>query len=150
MSRLDRVVAANFPRNRFVTLFFGLLDPASGELTYCNAGHNPPFLVRADDSIERLTSCGTILGIFPEMGYEVKHSRLDPGDVLTMYSDGVTEENSPGGEEFGEDRLAKLLIAKGRGGAKNLVEGIRQAVLSWAAGRAAADDVTVVVASRVP
>jgi serine phosphatase RsbU (regulator of sigma subunit) len=67
-----------------------------------------------------------------------------------MYSDGVTEENNPGGEEFGEDRLAKLLIAKGRGGAKNLVEGIRQAVLSWAAGRAAADDVTVVVASRVP
>jgi len=150
MSRLDRVVAANFPRNRFVTLFFGLLDPASGELTYCNAGHNPPFLVRSDDSIERLTSCGTILGIFPEMSYEVKHSRLLPGDVLTLFSDGVTEENNPGGEEFGEERLAKLLIARGRDGAANLVEGIRQAVLAWAAGAAAADDVTVVVASRVP
>ena len=67
MSRLDRLVAANFPRNRFVTLFFGLLDPKSGELAYCNAGHNPPFLVRADGSIERLPSCGTILGIFPEL-----------------------------------------------------------------------------------
>jgi len=150
MSRLDRTVAANFPRNRFVTLFFGLLDPASGELTYCNAGHNPPFLVRADDSIERLTSCGTILGIFPEMGYEVKHSRLLPGDVLTLFSDGVTEENSPGGEEFGEDRLSRLLVERGRGGAANLVEGIRQAVVAWAAGAAAADDVTVVVAARVP
>jgi serine phosphatase RsbU (regulator of sigma subunit) len=150
MSRLDRVVAANFPRNRFVTLFFGLLDPATGELTYCNAGHNPPFLVRADDSIERLTSCGTILGIFPEMGYEVKHSRLMPGDVLTLFSDGVTEENNPGGEEFGEERLAKLLVAMGRSGAATLVEGIRQAVLAWAAGAAAADDVTVVVASRAP
>lgn len=150
MSRLDRTVAANFPRNRFVTLFFGLLDPASGELTYCNAGHNPPFLVRADNSIERLTSCGTILGIFPEMGYEVKHSRLMPGDVLTLFSDGVTEENSPGGEEFGEDRLSRLLVERGRGGAANLVEGIRQAVLAWAAGAAAADDVTVVVAARAP
>mgnify|MGYP003694157193 CR=1 FL=1 len=98
MSRLDRVVAANFPRNRFVTLFFGLLDPATGELTYCNAGHNPPFLIRADDSVERLTSCGTILGIFPDMSYEVKHARLDPGDVLTLFSDGVTEENNPSGE----------------------------------------------------
>lgn len=149
MSRLDRVFATNFPRNRFVTLFFGLLDPASGELTYCNAGHNPPFLVRADDSIERLTSCGTILGIFPDRGYEVKHSRLEPGDVLTLFSDGVTEENNPGGEEFGEVRLARLLVERGRGGAANLVEGIRQAVLAWAAGAAAADDVTVVVASRL-
>ena len=150
MSRLDRTVAANFPRNRFVTLFFGILDPASGELTYCNAGHNPPFLVRADNSIERLTSCGTILGIFPEMGYEVKHSRLLPGDVLTLFSDGVTEENNPGGEEFGEDRLLRLLIEQGRGGAANLVDGIRMAVLDWAAGAVAADDVTVVVAARAP
>jgi len=148
MSRLDRTVAANFPRNRFVTLFYGILDPASGELTYCNAGHNPPFLVRADNSIERLTSCGTILGIFPEMGYEVKSSRLMPGDVLTLFSDGVTEENSPSGEEFGEDRLQRLLLESGRGGAANLVEGIRKAVLAWAAGAAAADDVTVVVAAR--
>lgn len=150
MSRLDRVVAANFPRNRFVSLFFGLLDPASGDLTYCNAGHNPPFLVRANDSIERLPSCGTILGIFPDIGYEVKRCRLEPGDVLTMFSDGVTEENNPDGEEFGEQRLAKLVIEKGRQGAVELVEGIRQAVLAWAAGAAAADDVTVVVARRNP
>jgi sigma-B regulation protein RsbU (phosphoserine phosphatase) len=148
MSRLDRTVAANFPRNRFVTLFYGILDPATGALTYCNAGHNPPFLVRADNSIERLTSCGTILGIFPEMGYEVKHSRLMPGDVLTLFSDGVTEEYSPSGEECGEERLQRLLLESGRGGAANLVEGIRKAVLAWAAGAVAADDVTVVVAAR--
>jgi sigma-B regulation protein RsbU (phosphoserine phosphatase) len=150
MSRLDRVVAANFPRNRFVSFFFGLLDPESGELIYCNAGHNPPFLLRADGSMERLPTCGTILGIFPDVGYEVKRCHLGPGDVLTMFSDGVTEENNPSGEEFGEERLARLLVEKGPGGAVNLVEGIRQAVLAWAAGAAAADDVTVVVARRVP
>ena len=150
MSRLDRVVAANFPRNRFVSLFFGLLEPVSGDLIYCNAGHNPPFLVRAAGSIERLPSCGTILGIFPEMGYEVKTCRLERGDVLTLYSDGVTEENNPAGEEFGEDRLSQLLLEKGRGQAADLVEGIRRAVVAWAAGAGAADDVTVVVARRVP
>ena len=73
---------------------------------------------------------------------------LGPGDVLTLFSDGVTEENSPGGEEFGEDRLSRLLIERGRGGAANLVEEIRQTVLAWAAGAEAADDVTVVVAAR--
>jgi serine phosphatase RsbU (regulator of sigma subunit) len=150
MSRLDRVVAANFPRNRFVSLFFGLLDPVTGEMIYCNAGHNPPFLVRADGAIERLPSCGTILGIFPDFGYDVKRCRLEPGDLLTLFSDGVTEENNPAGEEFGEERLARLLLERGKLGAAGLVEGIRQAVLDWAAGAAAADDVTVLVARRVP
>jgi sigma-B regulation protein RsbU (phosphoserine phosphatase) len=150
MSRLDRLVAANFPRNRFVTLFFGLLDPGSGDLAYCNAGHNPPFLVRADHSIERLPSCGTILGIFPELPYEVKHSRLLPGDVLTLFSDGVTEENDPSGEEFGEARLGRVLTDCKDVDAVSLVDTIRRTVLAWAAGGAPADDVTVVVARRVP
>jgi sigma-B regulation protein RsbU (phosphoserine phosphatase) len=71
--------------------------------------------------------------------------------VLTLFSDGVTEENDPSGEEFGDDRLANLLIQsnKAKQGAESFVEGIRQAVLSWAAGAAAADDVTVVVTRRV-
>src|SRR4029450_10808812 len=68
MARLDRVVAANFPRNRFVTLFFALLAPKPGEMPYATAGPTPPFLVRASGEIERLPSCGTILGIFPDMG----------------------------------------------------------------------------------
>jgi phosphoserine phosphatase RsbU/P len=150
MSRLDRVVAANFPRNRFVSFFFALLDSATGEMTYCNAGHNPPFLVRANGNVERLTSCGTILGIFPDLGYEVKSCRLEPGDVLTLFSDGVTEEQDPAGEEFGEERLSKLLVEKAGLGATALVEEIRTTVLAWAAGAPAADDVTVLIARRLP
>jgi phosphoserine phosphatase RsbU/P len=151
MSRLDRVVAANFPRNRFVSFFFALLDSATGEMTYCNAGHNPPFLVRANGgAVERLTSCGTILGIFPDLGYEVKQCRLEPGDVLTLFSDGVTEEQDPAGEEFGEERLSKLLVEKAGLGATALVEEIRTTVLAWAAGAPAADDVTVLIARRLP
>jgi serine phosphatase RsbU (regulator of sigma subunit) len=150
MSRLDRVVAANFPRNRFVSLFFGLLDSATGEMVYCNAGHNPPLLVRANGTVEHLPSCGTILGIFPDLGYEVKTCRLDPGDVLTVFSDGVTEEQDPAGEEFGEERLSKLVVEKAHCGAVELVEEIRTTVLTWAAGAPAADDVTVLIARRLP
>ena len=148
MGRLDRVVAANFPRNRFVTLFFGLLDPATGGMTYCNAGHNPPLLVRADGKIERLSSCGTILGIFPDLGYEVRSARFAAGDVLTLFSDGVTEETSPTGEEFGEDRLTELILRDARGDAGALVNGINRAVTAWAAGAPAADDITVLVVRR--
>lgn len=150
MSRLDRVVAANFPRNRFVSLFFGLLDSKTGQMTYCNAGHNPPLLVRADGTVERLPSCGTILGIFPDLGYAVKTAELRPGDALTLFSDGVTEEQNPAGEEFGEARLASLIVEKAKLGAIELVEAIRQTVLAWAAGAPAADDVTVLIARRCP
>jgi serine phosphatase RsbU (regulator of sigma subunit) len=150
MSRLDRVVAANFPRNRFVSLFFGLLDSATGDMIYCNAGHNPPLLARANGTIERLPSCGTILGIFPDLGYEVKSCRLERGDTLTLFSDGVTEELSPTGEEYGEARLTDLVL-KGLGaGATELVDEIRAAVLAWAAGAPAADDITVLIARRNP
>jgi len=150
MSRLDRVVAANFPKNRFVSLFFGLLDSKTGEMTYCNAGHNPPLLIRAGGAIERLPSCGTILGIFPDLGYDVKTCRLEPGDVLTLFSDGVTEEQDPSGEEFGEDRLAKLVVSHAGDGAARLVAEIKARILAWAAGAPAADDVTVLIARRCP
>jgi serine phosphatase RsbU (regulator of sigma subunit) len=149
MGRLDRVVAANFPRNRFVTLFFGLLDPKSGEMTYCNAGHNPPLLVRAGGGkIERLPSCGTILGIFPDMGYDARICQFNAGDVLTLFSDGVTEETNPAGEEFGEQQLIDLLMNDGRTDSGAIVGGISRAVTAWAAGAPAADDITVVVVRR--
>ena len=148
MSRLDRVVAANFPRNRFVTLFFGLLDPDSGVMTYCNAGHNPPLFLRASGEIERLPSCGTILGIFPDMGYEVRTCRFAKGDILTLFSDGVTEETNPDGEQFGEERLTEIVVHERRLDAGALVSGIERAVTAWAAGAPAADDITVVVVRR--
>lgn len=147
MTRLDRVVAANFPRNRFVSLFFGLLDPKRFELTWCNAGHNPPLLARAAGGIERLGSCGTILGIFPDVGYEHHVSRFEPGDTLTLFSDGVTEERNADGEEFGEDRLERM-VAGAATGAPELVREIHRAVESWASGQPAADDVTAVVIRR--
>ena len=148
MSRLDRVVAGNFPRNRFVSLFFGLLHPASGVMTWCNAGHNAPILARASGGIERLASCGTILGIFPDLPYDVRTTTFAPGDTLTLFSDGVTEECNPAGEELGDARLTALVAGGASQGAKRLVDDVHRTVVAWASGQPAADDVTVVVVKR--
>jgi serine phosphatase RsbU (regulator of sigma subunit)/pSer/pThr/pTyr-binding forkhead associated (FHA) protein len=145
--RLNRSVAANIPSNRFVTLFHCVVDPRTGELTYCNAGHNPPYLVRAGGEIEQLEGGGPVLGIFAAMKYQQQTVRMEPGDVLLMYSDGVTEACNPQGEEF-ENQLAELARSKREESAGAIVRAVHEAVQTWIAGQPPADDVTVVVAKR--
>ncbi len=147
VSRLDRGISANCPRNRFITLFFGVLD-ASGELRYCNAGHNPPLVIRADGTTEELPVGGTVLGILPDLGYEERSCRLGPGDLIAVFSDGITEAADPADEEFGEERLAKLLHKHRDEPAEQIIEIINDAVREWSQGAPAADDMTLVVARR--
>ncbi len=97
LQRLNRITAAHSPGNRFVTLFYGELDPERGELRYVNAGHNPPLILRADGAIGRLEAGGLPLGIFPHACYEPGFARLDHGDTLLLYSDGVTDAAPPDG-----------------------------------------------------
>ncbi len=147
-NRLNRLLTARSLSNRFVSLFLGIVDPASGELAYCNAGHNPPLLVRACGNIEWLDGGGPILGVFPDTVYE-QHARLiAPGDTLVLYSDGVTEITSPSGEEYGEDRLAALMVERRGRPAPAIVDDLRNALIEWTAGAPPADDVTLVVARR--
>lgn len=148
MTRLDQSVSAHCPSNRFITLFFALIDAAGDELKYCSAGHNPSFLVRADGSVESLPSGGTVLGILPELGYEEKSLRFAPGDLLAIYSDGVTEAESTEGEEFGEQRLTEVLSSFRTSSAEKIVGEVLAAVDRWTGGAPPADDVTVVVARR--
>lgn len=148
VGRLDRVVSANFPRNRFVSLVLAVLDPATGELTYCNGGHNPPLLVRADGSIERLAPGGTILGMLPDLPYRESRTRLDPGDLLAFFSDGIVEAQNEAGEEYGDDRLARTLAACRERGAACAIETARQDVAQWSAGHPPDDDITIVVVAR--
>ncbi len=148
VARLNRSLAATCPRNRFVTFFFSIIDASSGDIAFCNAGHNPPLLVRADGRIERLEGGGPVLGILPAMTYERQQCHMDPGDLLVLYSDGVTEAANPAGEEF-EDRLPELAAKLRDRTAAEIVEAIHEAVKEWIAGQAPADDVTVVVARRV-
>ncbi|MBV8553362.1 MAG: SpoIIE family protein phosphatase [Acidobacteriaceae bacterium] len=147
--RLNRSIAANCPRDAFITLFAALLDPASGELAYCNAGHNAPLLVRSDGKMEPLGATGLPLGIMRDAGYERKSCCLAPGDVLVLFSDGVTEAcASNEDEEFGEQRLVAAVQQKRNHSAAKVIEGINAELVSFTRGAPAADDITLVIVRR--
>jgi serine phosphatase RsbU (regulator of sigma subunit) len=145
MGRLDQGVAINCPDNRFITMFMSVIDPRGADLVYCNAGHNPPLLIRASGDIERLKAVGTALGILPGLSYREESRKFGPGDLLAIYSDGVTEAENPSGEEFGEQRLAELLASNRGAAAEDVVELVLQALDDWTASTPAVDDVTLVV-----
>jgi serine phosphatase RsbU (regulator of sigma subunit) len=149
IARLNKTTCQNCPENRFITFFMAVADPVSGELIYVNAGHNPPLLVRASGPFEMLEGGGMILGILPKAGYQERRAALATGDVLVLFSDGVTEAPDPRGEEFGEQRLADLVRSLRDRPASEIVEQIHKAVVAFSEGAPAADDITVVVARRV-
>jgi serine phosphatase RsbU (regulator of sigma subunit) len=149
--RLNRSVAAHFPPNCFITLFAALLDPVTGELNYCNAGHNPPLLLHGNDELELLEATGFPLGIKPDSEYEEKKCRLAPGDMLALFSDGVTEACAPDGDqEFGERGLLAALKSKPAESAAGLIEAVIADLLSFTAGSPPADDITLVIVRRRP
>ena len=116
LERLNRFLYANTQTSRYVTLFYGELDPSRRRLTYVNAGHVPPYLVRKEDGgLVRLLAGGPVLGLLEEVSLEAGEVELLPGDLLAVVTDGVTEAQSPAGDEFGDDRVAAG--AGGDGGA---------------------------------
>jgi sigma-B regulation protein RsbU (phosphoserine phosphatase) len=108
---------AEYPFERFeefFTISYLLINPHSGKLSYCNAGHPPPFLLRKNGSIELLDAGGTIIGVGELIEFEGGESRLEPGDRIFMYTDGITEHIGSDGEPYGEQRFLQQLIG-GRG-----------------------------------
>jgi serine phosphatase RsbU (regulator of sigma subunit) len=148
MTRLNRITSANLPSNRFITLFFCILDGDTGELMFCNAGHNPPLIVRADGTYQLLKGGGPVLGIIPSVSYVEYHESLDPGDVLVIYSDGVTEATNPAGEEFDTGGLAQAVTSARYEPAETIIAEINDAVLKYTGGAPPSDDVTLIVARR--
>ncbi len=106
---VNQLFCQNTSGGSFATLFFAEYDDAARRLRYINCGHLSALLLRADDSLDRLSSTATILGAFKEWDCEVEESQLYPGDTLALYTDGITEAFSPHREEFGEDRLVEAL-----------------------------------------
>jgi serine phosphatase RsbU (regulator of sigma subunit) len=149
VSRLNRSVAANCPGNCFITFFIAVLNPGSGELTYCNAGHNPPLLVRRQGHVEALEASGIPLGINKNAAYEEDCCCLESGDRLVLFSDGVTEAHGTDeNDDFGEQRLISV-VEKGRDlSAEGMVQAIRTELVSFLQGIPSADDITLVVACR--
>ncbi|MCS7042082.1 MAG: SpoIIE family protein phosphatase [Bryobacteraceae bacterium] len=150
VERLNRVTAAHCPGNRFVTLFYAEIDPASGALEYVNAGHNPPLLLHRNGTVERLATGGLLLGVFRDAAYEAGHAWLAEGETLVLYSDGVTEAVRRGdGEEFGEARLAGVLAEAADATAGQMVERVRDGVAGFAGGVSTADDFTLLILRRM-
>lgn len=149
ITRLNRIIAQNCPSNRFISLFVGIYDSKTGEMTYCNAGHNPPLLVRCNGLVEELGATGVILGILKNAKFEQQTCRLEVGDSIVMFSDGVTEACGPGSDDqFGEERLAAILTEHGCESAQSISETVQQKLNAWMGTAPPADDITLVIARR--
>lgn len=141
-------LAENTPSNRFVTLFAAQLDPDTGEIKFINAGHNPPLIGRADGRVEQLASGGFPLGILPAADYEIGQTKLDSGDVLIIYSDGVSEAVNLKDEEYGIERLTEVIKRNLEKSASGLRDKIESSLSSFTQSAPAADDITLVIAKR--
>jgi serine phosphatase RsbU (regulator of sigma subunit)/pSer/pThr/pTyr-binding forkhead associated (FHA) protein len=148
MNRLNKITCQNCPSNRFITFFFCVLDPSTGDLSYCSAGHNPPVIVRADGTLGSLDGGGPPLGILSVANYAEYTDKLEPGDLLAIYSDGVTEATNAKDEEFGDEHFAEVLKANRQKSAADVVAAVNQALTEFAAGSPQADDITLMVARR--
>ena len=142
MTDANRLLSAENAACMFVTMFHGVLDLTTGLLRYCNAGHNPPYLLRAAGGRETLKATGIPFGIDPDRPYQIAEISLASGDALLLFSDGITEAFSPTGEIFGEARLERVLDSARGHGAAELVAGVIGATDEFAAGAEQSDDIT--------
>lgn len=149
IARANDLILADASSGLFVTLFYAVLQPDWGEITYVNAGHVPALLARAaDGSVEELRVPGIALGILPEVEYEEHTAWLEPGDLLVLYTDGVTEAANTSMEMFGMERLKEVVSSHGQQPAARLASEINRAVEIFAGDAAQFDDVTLLVLRR--
>jgi len=148
VERLNRHILASSAPNKFITLLVGELDPETGVFRYVNAGHNPGLLLRADGSIERLDPGGLPVGLLPGGTYRADRVCLELGDLLCLYSDGITECASPDDEELGEERLIELLRRVADRPVGEVLDAVKEAVATFAEGAPQGDDQTMVLIRR--
>jgi sigma-B regulation protein RsbU (phosphoserine phosphatase) len=141
--RLNRSLCRRAVASRFVTVFYGQVTP-DGVLRYCNAGHNAPFLV-TKDGLVRLETGGTVVGLFDFSQYDTGETRVSPGDLLVIFSDGLTEAVNAEGDEFEDERLAACLETVRGGSAKDALDAVLKAVTDFAGSEPPRDDMTVMV-----
>ncbi len=148
ISAVNRYLAETIPMNRFITLFCAELDPATGSLSFLNAGHNPPLIAHAGGSMEQLAAGGIPLGIVGEATYREGRAQLQPGDALVIYSDGVSETQNAAGEEYGPVRLYNTVARYLESTAAGIRDKIEADLTKFAQGTPANDDITLVIVKR--
>ena len=145
LQSVNRLFYESTEPNNYATLFFATYDDAARRLTYVNCGHNPPVLLRRDGSIERLTGTATVLGLFEKWECSAANVQLNAGDLLVIYTDGITEAMDARNNEFGETRLLETLRTNRGLEPASLLSVLVEAVQRFSAGEQS-DDLTLVVA----
>jgi sigma-B regulation protein RsbU (phosphoserine phosphatase) len=145
---VNRLLCAQMIAGRFATCCYLRLDGARGTVTYANAGHNPPLLVHADGTIERLVTGGMVMGVFADATFAEGTSSIRPGDRLALYTDGITEARNPAGEEYGEVRLGDAMLRHRHQAAGAVHAAVMSEVTSFASAGFEDDATMLVVAVR--
>lgn len=145
---VNRLLCRNIAVGKFVTFCYLVIDRAHGKLTFANAGHNPPLLVRGGQhgNVERLTTGGMVLGVMPEASYSQHEVPVAPGDRLILYTDGIIEAENAAGQDYGEARLAQVAAASSGKAPQDMLDAIFADVSQFAAGLFT-DDATLIVAA---
>ena len=145
--RLNRILCELTPMGKFISFFYAVLDSAENRLTYCNAGHNPPLLVRADGASMELDAAGAVLGQFPSWGYEQSELRLEPGDRLLIFTDGLVEACNANDQAFGESRVVRIARESPGVNARDLMDLTMRAASAHCGGHFQ-DDASLIVLKR--
>jgi phosphoserine phosphatase RsbU/P len=142
--QVNRILCGHIAEGRFISFFYCVVDNDDSTLTFANAGHYPPILIRADGTVERLGTGGPVLGVFPEGVYEQGRVSLRGGDRIILYTDGITDVCNAADEEFGDERLVDLAVANRGCSAPALQARLADAVAGFSDGRFQ-DDATLIV-----
>lgn len=146
-ARVNDLICENTGTDRFITFFWGIIDAGAGSMKYVSAGHNPPFLIHADASIDRLSEGGIILGIMKALvPYKEGEVRLSKGDVLVLFTDGVSEAMNEAGEEWGEEPLERIVKEHLTEPAEAILNRVVEGIQQHNKGTQQSDDITLIVA----
>jgi phosphoserine phosphatase RsbU/P len=149
MAKVNYLLWESIERNQFITAFYGILDASNRTLHYSNAGHNPPLLIDARGATRFIEWGEQPLGMFRETRYHEHYHTFRPGEILVLYTDGVTEALNSKGEEFGQNRMAEAVKSAASLSARELVAHMHQAILAWTDGVGSSDDATFFVIKAV-
>jgi sigma-B regulation protein RsbU (phosphoserine phosphatase) len=142
MTALNRELCQDNASMMFVTLFFGTMNPATGALRYCSAGHNPPYRLTGSGLQTLSDGKGRPLGVRPDSVYQTATVKFDPDDILYLYTDGITEAHNQAGELFSEERLEQILHGARGSRSEDILNAVSSAVTSFANGAPQSDDIT--------
>jgi len=148
LSRSNILLYQSTSPEKFATLFFGILDSHAHQLSYSNAGHDHPFLISTDGSFRRLDRGGMMLGAFEESTFEDESVQIKTGDVIIVYSDGITEAMNTQGEMYGEERISRLLVSQRDRSPQEMLQSLVHDVQRHAGNCPQSDDVTILIAKR--